>query len=115
MINREVLKHIVINLTGNAIDAMPDGGVLSVRGKVKDNNIVLEFSDTGTGIPEKDRESIFNPFFTTKTRGKGTGLGLYIVYSDVKRYGGEISVESETGRGSVFTVSLPLLNGDENE
>ena len=115
MINREVLKHIVINLTGNAIDAMPDGGILSVKGRVINNSLVIDFSDTGTGIPEENRESIFNPFFTTKKRGKGTGLGLYIVYSDVKRYGGEISVKSETGKGSVFTVTLPSVNGDQNE
>ncbi len=115
LINREVLKHIVINLTGNAIDAMPDGGVLRVSGEVLEMNLVLKFSDTGTGIDEKDMASIFNPFFTTKKRGKGTGLGLYIVYSDIKRYGGEITVKSKTGRGSEFTVTLPLDNGDHDE
>ncbi len=115
MINREVLKHIVINLTGNAIDAMPDGGELSVSAESTDSSLILKFSDTGTGIPEGNRESIFNPFFTTKKRGKGTGLGLYIVYSDIKRYGGEIAVQSEMGKGTVFTVTLPLDNGDADE
>ena len=114
-INREVLKHIVINLTGNAIDAMPDGGELGVSAEISENSLILKFSDTGTGIPEENRESIFNPFFTTKKRGKGTGLGLYIVYSDVKRYGGEITVQSEMGKGTVFTVTLPLSDGDLNE
>jgi PAS domain S-box-containing protein len=115
MINREVLKHIVINLTSNAIDAMTDGGQLTVNGEVIENNFVLKFSDTGSGIPKGDRDSIFNPFFTTKKRGKGTGLGLYIVYSDIKRYGGEITVFSEVGRGTIFSVTLPFDNGVQHD
>ena len=114
-INREVLKHIVINLTGNAIDAMDDGGKLIVTVQESENNLVLKFTDTGSGIRKQDIESIFNPFFTTKKRGKGTGLGLYIVYSDIKRYGGEISVKSEVCKGSEFTVTLPVVSGEKNE
>ena len=114
-INREVLKHIVINLTGNAIDAMPDGGKLTVNIEAEDKNLILKFSDTGSGITESDIENIFNPFFTTKKRGKGTGLGLYIVYSDVKRYGGEITVKSSPREGTVFTINFPFENGVQNE
>ncbi len=114
-INREVLKHIVINLVGNAIDAMPDGGTLSIDVSREKGSLIMVFQDTGTGIPEKDMESIFNPFFTTKQRGKGTGLGLYIVYSDVKRYGGDIVVKSNVKKGTSFIINLPLEVGIPNE
>jgi polar amino acid transport system substrate-binding protein len=114
-INREVLKHIVINLTANAIDAMPQGGKLVIKGEISNNNLILKFKDTGIGISKKNIENIFNPFFTTKKRGKGTGLGLYIVYSDIKRYGGQINVESETGKGSEFSLTLPVKSGETNE
>ena len=112
-ISREVLKHIIINLTANAIDAMEDGGALSVSVEESGNDVVMKFRDTGSGISKEDIESIFNPFFTTKKRGKGTGLGLYIVYSDIKRYGGEITVQSEVGKGTEFTVTLPVDSGED--
>jgi polar amino acid transport system substrate-binding protein len=115
-INREVLKHIVINLIGNAVDAMSDdGGQFFIDVEKSDDQVTLVFKDTGTGIFEKDIENIFNPFFTTKKRGRGTGLGLYIVYNDVRQYGGEISVKSAPGKGSAFTVTLPFTNGANDE
>jgi len=106
-INREVLKHILINLVGNAIDAMPEGGTFEIRVRQDEESLIIECEDSGVGIKQKNIDSIFNPFFSTKKRGNGTGLGLYIVHSDVKRYGGEISVESTYGVGTIFTVSLP--------
>jgi polar amino acid transport system substrate-binding protein len=115
LINREVLKHIVFNLIGNAVDAMSGGGKLNISAEKSDKQLVMIFRDTGEGIPEENIENIFNPFFTTKKRGKGTGLGLYIVYSDIRRYGGDITVESLPGKGTVFSVYLPLENGTEDE
>ena len=68
----------------------------------------MEFADTGTGIPHEDLQKIFDPFYTTKEPGKGTGLGLSLSYNIVKRFKGDIKVESEPGRGTIFTVVLPI-------
>jgi len=110
-INREVLKHIIINLVGNAIDAMPEGGELTLRIAQQEGMLVIECRDSGMGIAAENIYDIFNPFFTTKQRGSGTGLGLYIVHSDIKRYGGEITVESVPEQGTIFTVNLPMDKG----
>lgn len=110
-INREVLKHIIINLVGNAIDAMPEGGKLTLRIEQQEGMLVIECRDSGVGIAAENIDDIFNPFFTTKQRGRGTGLGLYIVHSDIKRYGGEITVESVPEQGTIFTVNLPMVKG----
>lgn len=107
-INQESLKHIIINLVTNAIDAMPQGGKLDVKcEKIKDN-LYIWCRDTGIGIEKKDLDNIFNPFFTTKGVGKGTGLGLYILYTEVEKFGGDIQVFSEVLKGTTFKVHLPL-------
>jgi signal transduction histidine kinase len=92
---------------------MPEGGKLSVntrRGKDDQGRdaIVIEFADTGVGIPAGDIEKIFDPFYTTKEAGKGTGLGLAVSYSIIKRYKGDIKVESQPGKGTTFTLILPV-------
>ncbi len=69
---------------------------------------MIEFADTGIGIPEQELEKIFDPFYTTKEVGKGTGLGLSLSYNIVKRFKGDIKVESEVGRGTIFTIMLPI-------
>jgi two-component system NtrC family sensor kinase len=69
---------------------------------------MIEFSDTGSGIPAHDLQKIFDPFYTTKEVGKGTGLGLSLSYNIVKRFKGDIKVESETGKGTIFTIMLPI-------
>jgi PAS domain S-box-containing protein len=101
------LTELMTNLFLNAIDAMPDGGVLSVATRRSaDNEAVIVVRDTGIGMPPAVRGRIFEPFFSTKGEG-GSGLGLAMAYSIVKRHGGEIRVESESGRGTTFTLTFP--------
>ncbi|MCC5466233.1 transporter substrate-binding domain-containing protein [Pelosinus baikalensis] len=111
-VNQESIKHIFINLIANAIDAMPDGGVLTIRCEKKQDTLFISCSDTGIGINEKDLDNIFNPFFTTKRLGQGTGLGLYIVYNEVQKFVGDIKVSSKLGKGTDFYITLPLKGED---
>jgi PAS domain S-box-containing protein len=102
------LQQVITNLLLNGCDAMAEGGgVLTLRLAAQGGRALLTVEDTGTGISAEHRAKIFEPFFTTK-RGAGTGLGLAISYEIVRRHGGELAVESEPGRGSRFTVDLPL-------
>ena len=102
------LKQAVINLAVNAMQAMPDGGTLTVATHSDGRNAVIEVQDTGTGIAEDVVSEIFSPFFTTKDVGEGTGLGLSVVHGIVTAHGGTIEVESAVGKGARFTVRLPL-------
>jgi two-component system NtrC family sensor kinase len=102
------LFQVFCNLTKNALDAMPQGGEIRISTyPVKDNAIVVEFRDTGTGLPPENTEVIFEPFFTTKEKGKGTGLGLAICRDIVNSYNGKISARNSLEGGSIFTVYLP--------
>jgi PAS domain S-box-containing protein len=102
------LNEVITNLILNAIDAMPHGGMLSIRTYAERGGaVVITLADNGTGMPEHVRKRVFDPFFTTKGEA-GTGLGLSVSYSIVKRHGGEIRVESQVGRGTTFTISLPV-------
>ncbi len=103
------LNQVFMNLIVNAIQAMPNGGVLTIRGqRQSDGQVRLQFEDTGTGIPPEVIGKIFDPFFTTKPVGSGTGLGLNVSYNIVvKRHGGRITADSAIGRGAVFTLLLP--------
>jgi PAS domain S-box-containing protein len=106
--NQNALRQIFLNLITNAQQAMPNGGELFVRtAPLLDGRIRLEFRDTGVGIPAEHLKDIFNPFFTTKAPGQGTGLGLSVVHSVVKRYHGDIQVESEVDCGTTFTIEFP--------
>ncbi|KDR96155.1 polar amino acid transport system substrate-binding protein [Peptoclostridium litorale DSM 5388] len=107
-INQESLKHVLMNLVSNAIDSIEKRGSIEAVCDISEDNLIIEVRDTGYGIKKEDVESIFTPFFTTKAPGKGTGLGLYVVYSEVNKCGGEISVDSKYGEGSTFKVSLPI-------
>jgi PAS domain S-box-containing protein len=124
--DRGHLEQVVINLVVNARDAMPHGGTLSltldnfavdrsyasVRPGLKRGRYVrLQVSDTGTGMDSATLQHAFEPFFTTKPVGKGTGMGLATVYGIVKQLGGDISIDSEVGRGTTFTVFLPATSG----
>ncbi|MEG0857531.1 MAG: HAMP domain-containing sensor histidine kinase [Terrisporobacter sp.] len=111
--NEESLKHIFINLISNSIDAMPEGGIINIMVRKKDHMIEIEFSDSGIGIEKKDLDNLFNPFFTTKSTSKGTGLGLYIVYNEIKKLEGDISItSSEVNKGTTFKIEIPTNGGN---
>lgn len=104
------MQQCVINIILNAIDAMPQGGTLSIESlrQAEGRGIELKLKDTGCGIAKEDMPRIFEPFFTTKKEGKGVGLGLSTVYGIIERHKGTINVESEVAKGTIFTIKLPL-------
>jgi len=101
----------LLNLIFNAIEAMPGGGQLRISSKFDgtEKNALIGIQDTGYGISKENLEHIFDPFFSSKEEGKGTGLGLSIVYGIVKNHKGNINVNSTVGRGSLFTLSFPVI------
>ena len=104
-------QQVVMNLCLNACQAMPDGGELSISlSRSIDKEIILEIVDTGTGIKRENLEKIFNPLFTTKEQGKGTGLGLFVVKQVVDEYKGKIEVRSKPGKGTTFVIRFPYNN-----
>jgi signal transduction histidine kinase len=99
------MQRALTNIIGNALQAMPDGGTLSIITKKNGQSASINVADTGTGIPPENISKLFEPLFTTKSRG--VGLGLAIVKSVIEAHGGTITVES-VGRGSKFCIALPL-------
>jgi nitrogen-specific signal transduction histidine kinase len=112
---RGQMQQVFINILLNALDAMPEGGTLSVAAVQHGRHIVFTFEDTGYGIPEGAGRRIFEPFFTTKEPGRGTGLGLTVSYGIVQKHGGIIDFLSRDGRGTVFTVEIPVLHDKPEE
>jgi len=106
------LLQVLVNLTVNATQAMPEGGDLTVTTRARDGNVFLAVEDTGCGMSEEILEQIFVPFFTTKDVGQGMGLGLSVVHGIVSAHGGSISVTSEPGKGSRFDVRLPAAGAN---
>jgi len=106
------LQQCVINLIFNSIDAMPDGGTLTMECAYNENKGVVEIrvEDTGSGISDEDLPHVFDPFYTTKTEGNGLGLGLSTVYGIIDRHKGTINVDSKLGKGTVFTIKLPVTS-----
>ena len=104
------IQQAVIALGTNAIDAMPDGGTLTFRARSDRNRVAIEVEDTGVGIPTDDMSKIFEPFFTTKEVGRGTGLGLAVCYGIITDHGGRLSVRSNLGKGTVFTILIPAAS-----
>ncbi len=100
--------QVVLNILLNAIHAIAPPGRIGVATRLNGRNVEVVFSDTGKGIPEAHMHKIFDPFFTTKDASRGTGLGLAVSYGIIKKHGGNIAVESTVGKGTVFTVSLPV-------
>ncbi|MEK6265609.1 MAG: transporter substrate-binding domain-containing protein [Clostridium sp.] len=103
----ESLKHILLNLFSNATDAMEQGGMLKVNAYKCNDKIIIEVSDTGTGMDTNTQMNLFDPFYTTKQVSEGTGLGLFIVYNEVQKMDGTIRVESKLLEGSTFIITLP--------
>jgi signal transduction histidine kinase len=108
------LQQVFMNLFLNAIQAMAGGGEISVAARAESADMVrIDLGDTGMGIPQEVLQHIFEPFFTTKGVGRGTGLGLAVSYSIVKGHGGRIQVQSEVGKGTLFSVFLPIDHREE--
>src|SRR5690606_4487234 len=106
------LEQALLNLVVNARDAMPDGGRLevAVEGRTDgEPRVARRVPDTGLGIPDDIRERVFEPLFTTKAEGHGTGLGLAVVYAFARDHGGQVELETELGRGTTFRILLPAI------
>ncbi len=103
------IEQVFINMIHNAVQATPDGGNLYINLSQVDEAIAVAFQDTGTGIAPENLKRIFDPFFTTKPEGQGTGLGLSVSYGIIANHNGQINVESELGKGTTFTVLLPVI------
>ena len=108
MVDRHMIEQVLMNLILNAVQAMKNGGVLTIRTSVAEGICRVEVNDTGSGIPASVLPRVFDPFFTTKGEGEGTGLGLSVNLGIVERHGGKILVESEVGKGTTFTLCLPV-------
>lgn len=102
------LNQVFMNLLVNAAQAIPERGTISIKTEASNSEIIISISDTGVGIAEQELSQIFTPFYTTKPVGQGTGLGLSIIYGIIQKHNGTISVESEIGIGTTFTIRLPL-------
>ncbi len=106
--NQQYLQQVFLNLIMNARDAMPNGGRLLIHTEAVNGFVRINFSDTGEGIPKENLEKIFQAFYTTKEKGKGTGLGLSVSHRIIKQHEGTISVESQVGIGTTFSIAIPI-------
>jgi nitrogen-specific signal transduction histidine kinase len=106
MVDVNQLRQVFDNILKNACEAMPEGGVISVRTEKEEDSFSVSISDTGPGIPEENLGKLFNPFFTTKPVGKGTGLGLSVCYGIVKMHGGSIDASNNPGGGASFRIKI---------
>lgn len=102
------LYQVMVNLIVNALQAMPEGGIISIMSREDNGQIIIDIKDTGMGIPKSIQDKIFLPFFTTKDVNEGTGLGLPVVHGIISSHKGEIKVKSKKNNGSTFTVKLPI-------
>jgi two-component system NtrC family sensor kinase len=108
MADFDQMQQVFTNLILNAIQAMPDGGKLTLRGLEVDGRVRLDVQDTGCGISKENLNKLFTPFFTTKEKGKGVGLGLAVAHGIMERHKGRIEVQSEVGKGTIFSVYLEV-------
>jgi signal transduction histidine kinase len=114
--NHQGLQQVFLNLITNSVHAMKDGGDLTICAALAEGDkIKVEVKDTGTGIPAENLPNIFDPFFSTKEVGKGTGLGLSVSHGIIQKHGGQIFVKSEVGRGTTFTIVLPVHKKPNHE
>jgi len=107
------IQQVFVNLVVNAIQAMSEGGTLTITVTSKDGFVRTAFTDTGVGIKPEHMKKLFTPFFTTKSEVKGVGLGLSVSYGIIERHSGKIEVQSEVGKGSTFTVVLPVSTSEK--
>jgi signal transduction histidine kinase len=115
MADFDQLQQVCVNLIMNAIQAMPEGGTLTLRTSADDSQLKIEVQDTGAGISPENMRKLFTPFFTTKKEVKGVGLGLAVSYGIIQRHHGRIEVQSKEGEGTTFTVYLPVHREEEGE
>ncbi len=108
--SKDQLRQVFLNIVSNARDAMPTGGTLTVTTSGDGENVVIEITDTGTGIKEEHLDKIFDSFFTTKDEVKGVGLGLSVCYGFIKDHGGDIVVKSQEDTGTTFAITLPVFS-----
>jgi len=108
LVDPHQLQQVFMNVIGNALDALPPRGSLSITTATKGKNIEIKFIDNGKGIKQEDLDKIFDPFYTTKEVGKGVGLGLSISYTIIQQYGGKIDIKSKENEGTIVTVTLPV-------
>jgi signal transduction histidine kinase len=102
------IRQVLINLFKNSLEAMPEGGDLTVSAEAQDSSLILRISDTGPGIPSEQLQNLFTPFFTTKPGG--TGLGLIICRGLINQHQGEISIDSQVNHGTACTIRLPIIS-----
>jgi signal transduction histidine kinase len=119
LVDPDQLQQVFLNLASNALDAMPDGGRMKIGARLEDSSnperdetaqtcVVITLEDTGVGIAPEDIKHVFDPFYTTKDAGRGTGLGLSVAYGIVEEHGGWFEVQSDQGVGASFKVMLPI-------
>ena len=113
MADFDQLQQVFTNLMLNAIQAMPEGGMLTMRTSAENDRVRVDVEDTGCGIAKEHLNKLGTPFFTTKERGKGVGLGVAVVYGIVERHNGKVTVQSEVGKGTTFTVCLEVHDDEE--
>jgi signal transduction histidine kinase len=101
------INQVFMNLVANAVQAIPERGVITLRTGRGGDSVWVEIADDGVGIAPENLQRVFEPFFTTKPIGKGTGLGLSLAYGIVRQHGGHLTVSGEPGRGATFRVTLP--------
>jgi len=114
MADFDQIQQIFTNLTLNAIQAMPDGGRLTIRSSAVDGEVRIDVQDTGCGISKENMGKLFTPFFTTKAKGKGVGLGLAVAHGIIERHKGRIKLQSEVGKGTTFSVYLGGHNDEKS-
>jgi signal transduction histidine kinase len=108
--DRKSLQQVFLNLFINAIQAMPDGGGLLIKVHTEDSHwLKIDVADTGPGIEPQHLPHIFDPFYTTKEVGRGTGLGLSVTYGIIEKHGGHIEAHNREGRGTIFTITMPVV------
>ncbi|MBA4310561.1 MAG: hypothetical protein C0425_09530 [Chlorobiaceae bacterium] len=106
--DKNQIQQALVAIIINAVEAMPNGGSLSIDLSFEESKVTIEIADTGSGIPSEHLDKIFEPFFTTKSSGKGTGLGLSVVYGIVEQHKGKINIDSKIGEGTKIQITLPI-------